>query len=178
MKPLSIAILLLAASTASSFVANRSPAMKTSVLRSTGDLEGMWEELKKTERDIIVQTAVDEQEDTGQVGEILAEKLLETALEYVKTKEHNEEEKVLDAHKAFEHAVEEEKVLEEFVMEDQLNDIPADSYVEERLHAAHDAEIEARKEEEAHLKKAEEWHKEEEAVEEVLEELWASQLKT
>ena len=64
MKPLSIAILLLAATTASSFVANRSPATKTSVLRST-DLEGMWDELKKTERDIIVQTAVDEQEDTG-----------------------------------------------------------------------------------------------------------------
>lgn len=101
----------------------------------------------------------------------MAEKLLETALDYVRTKEHIEEDLANAAHKTFEHAAENEKVLKEHIVADDMLDIPLDSYLEERFREAQDMEREAHEEEKEHLYNWAELRMEEEAIKTAIKEL-------
>ena len=90
----------------------------------------------------------------------------------VRTKERVEEDLADVAHKTFEHAAQEERVLKEAVLEDdRLNDIPADSYVEERLHQAQETEKDSAAEEYDHLGKWAELRMEEEFIKDALKDL-------
>lgn len=176
-------VLAASLSTASSFVAVTAPPLASApaALRAAGgaksDAEAhmdvmpkIWDELKKAERDIVVQQQVGEIDEAA-ASKAMAEKLLETALDYVRTKERIEEDLASTAHRLFEHAVEEEKVLEEHVTEQLLNDIPADSYIDERFHQAQEMEKHAHEEEIEHLEKWAELRMEEEAIKANLREL-------
>ena len=115
------------------------------------EMPKVWENLMKEEKDIIVQASL-KGTDGKVLSKMLAEKLLETALDYVHTKEQVEVEHGINAHQTYEDAIEEEELLEEFVQEEQLKDIPLDSYVEERLREAHKQEVQAKMEEEEAIK--------------------------
>ena len=130
----------------------------------------IWEELRSTERDILVQHQV-HGKDESETTKLIAERLLETAMEYLQTKEIIEEEHAFAAHKKYQHAVEEEAVLEEFVMDDNLKDIPLDSFVAARLYSAHKTEHDAIQDEEFALHELDELHRKEEVVRATLEEL-------
>ena len=110
------------------------------------EMPQVWEELKKKELDMIVQGKKDGTDDT-EVTKKVVEKMIETALDYVQTKERVEVEHVVAAHKAYEAAIKEEDVLGEFVEADKVRDVPMDSYVEERYRAAVEAEVRAKNEE-------------------------------
>ena len=110
-------------------------------------LDSLWNELKKTERDIIVQEEI-EGRDKKDVTKHLVEEMLGVALEHVKTKERIEAKHAKAAHEAFETAIQEEQVLQEFVEEEELHDVPMDTFVSDRLQAAEEAEMKAMKEEE------------------------------
>jgi hypothetical protein len=104
----------------------------------------------------------------------MAEKLLETALDYVRTKEHIEEDLATAAHKTFEHATTNEQVLKEHIVEDEKvldDDLPLDSYLEERFHEAQVMEREAHMEEMEHMNNWAELRMEEEAIKSALKEL-------
>ena len=101
----------------------------------------------------------------------MAEQLLETALDYVRTKEHIEEDLANRAHKTFQHAADNEKVLKEHIVADDKLDIPLDSYLEERFHEAQDMEREAHEEEMEHLNNWAELRMEEEAIKSAIKEL-------
>ena len=82
-------LLLLAASlpAASAFVAPRQPpSLAAAALRATGKSDAAqparaWDELKQIERDLVVQQQVGDL-DEGAASKAMAEKLLETALDY------------------------------------------------------------------------------------------------
>lgn len=174
---LSVLTFAVATTATSSFVLHPSPAIRSKALHEKSDAEAhmevmpkIWDELKKTERDIVVKHHVDETNEDEFV-KAMTERMLETALDYVQTKEQIEEADAFAAHKAYQQAVEEEEVLEEFIEADHLNDIPLDSFVEKRLHSAQQLELDALKEEEDHLKQLDELHKAEESVRAALEEL-------
>lgn len=98
------------------------------------------------------------QQQTGEIDEVtaskaLAENLLQTALDYVKTKERIEEDLASTAHKTYEHMKEEERILKDHIVEDEVLDVHVDSYIDERLHHAQETEKEARAEELKHLEK-------------------------
>ena len=103
----------------------------------------------------------------------MAEKLLETALDYVRTKEHIEEDLATAAHKTFEHATKSEQVLKEHIVEDEkvLDDLTLDSYLEERFHEAQVMEREAHMEEMEHMNNWAELRMEEEAIKSAIKEL-------
>lgn len=100
----------------------------------------------------------------------VVEDLLETALDYIRTKERVEEGRAAAAHWAFEDAKREGTVLREHVVEDSL-DIPADFYAEERLYNARATEKRAVIEELEHLNKWAELRVEEEAIKQTLRDL-------
>lgn len=129
----------------------------------------IWDELKKSERDIVIQQQVGEL-DESDASKKLVQNLLETALDYVRTKERIEEDLATSAHRTHEDALEEERVLREYVVEDTM-DIPADSYVDERFHNAQEMERESRVEEREHLGKWAELRMEEEAIKTALKDL-------
>lgn len=171
MKP--ILILAASLSTASSFVAiaspraTRSSCAPTALAGTKSDAEAhldvmpkIWDELAKAEKDIVVQQQLGEL-DQDKASRAMAEKLLETALDFVRTKERIEEDLAADAHKLFEHAVEEEMVLKEHVV-DNLKDTLADNYIDERFRHAQEMEREAHEEELQHLQKWAELRLEEE----------------
>ena len=91
----------------------------------------------------------------------------------MRTKERAEEDLAVTAHQTFEHAAEEERVLKEHIAEEDLmkEDILADNYVEERLHAAQEAEKASHADEHAHLDNWAELRMEEEAIKSSLKEL-------
>ena len=148
-----VAALLLGTTVVSSFMVDPVyQRMSTRIYNSKAEhhlneMPKVWENLMKEEKDIIVQANL-----KGTDGKVLtkqlAEKLLETALDYVHTKEQVEVEHGINAHQTYEDAIEEEELLEEFVHEEQLHDVPLDAYVEERLREAHKQEVQAKMEEE------------------------------
>ena len=88
------------------------------------------------------------------------------------TNERIEEGLADTAHKTLEHAAEEERVLKEAILEeDLLKDIPADSYVDERLYRAQETENDSAAEEYDHLGKWAELRMEEEFIKSALDEL-------
>ena len=109
-------------------------------------LDGLWNELKKTERDIVVQENI-KGTNQNDVTKHLIEEMLETALEHVKTKERAEAKHAKEMHDAFEHAVQDEKELAAFVKEEHLRDVAMDGFVRERFHTAQQEESQAVKEE-------------------------------
>lgn len=124
-----------------------------------------------TQQDIVIQQQVGEISES-EASMAMAERLLETALDYVRTKEHIEEDLATAAHKTFEHAAENEQVLKEHIVaDDKLDDIPLDSYLEERFHEAQDTEREAHEDEIEHLNKWAELRMEEEAIKTAIKEL-------
>lgn len=76
----------------------------------------VWRELKKKEKDIVIEETI---KGTSQdvITTKLVEEMLEAAIDFVKTGEAAEEEHAAHAHQAFEKAVKQEKVLEEFAQE-------------------------------------------------------------
>ena len=83
-------ILAISISTASSFVASPSSPLVPTALRAAGksDAEArqdvmpqVWDDLKKAERDLVVQQQIGEL-DEGEASKAMAAKLLETALDY------------------------------------------------------------------------------------------------
>mmetsp|Transcript_5470 Transcript_5470/g.11888 ORF Transcript_5470/g.11888 Transcript_5470/m.11888 type:complete len:183 (+) Transcript_5470:48-596(+) len=173
-------LVLASLSSASSFVTNTPPSLVSTMLHASGksDAEAhmevmpkIWDELKKTEKNIVIQQQVGEIDETD-ASKALAEKLLETALDYVRTKERIEEDLASTAHKTFEHAKKEERVLKEYIVEEEDIDIfSVDSYVDERLHNAQEKEKEAHVEEAEHLNKWAELRMEEEAIKQTLKDL-------
>jgi hypothetical protein len=157
------------------------------------ELPAIWDELKNTEKDIIIQETIKETDETVVTIKLL-EEMLETALYYVQTKEQVEEEHAIQAHQAIEKAVDQEKVLEEFAKKayqdaDGLerremavadlahnfvdNDIEerVHNYVEERLRAAKIQEALATVEEEEAVQNLKELKLTEEEFKATLEEL-------
>ncbi|KAL7491014.1 hypothetical protein ACHAWT_000507 [Skeletonema menzelii] len=162
---------------ASSFVMMNPPAFGPTALRSINDeahmevMPKIWDELRKSEKDIVIQQQVGEISES-EASMAMAERLLETALDYVRTKEHIEEDLATAAHKTFEHAAENEQVLKEHIVaDDKLDDIPLDSYLEKRFHEAQDTEREAHEEEIEHLNNWAELRMEEEAIKTAIKEL-------
>ena len=173
--------------TASSFVAPSLPSFASTALRaSKSDAEAhmdvmpkVWDELKKAERDLVVQQQVGDI-DESEASKAMAEKLLETALDFVRTKERIEEELAEAAHKTFQHAAEEERVLKEHVLQEDVAEIldVADRYVDERLHMAQETEREKLAEEHEHLEQWAELRLEEEFIKSALKELEGLDKKT
>ena len=130
----------------------------------------IWDELAKTEKDIVIQQQTGEI-DEATASKALAENLLQTALDYVKTKERIEEDLASTAHKTYEHMKEEERILKDHIVEDEVLDVHVDSYIDERLHHAQEAEKEARAEEFKHLEKWAKLCMEEEDIKHSLKEL-------
>ena len=130
-----------------------------------------WNDLKQQERDLVVQQEATDHADEKETTKKLFQNILETALDYVTEKEHVEEEHIKHSRESLEHALEEESVLEEFAKEDQLKDIPMDTFLEDRLRAAQAEEREAMKEEEAALEAFDELKQSEENIKATLEEL-------
>lgn len=164
----------------SSFVVRMGTTRTLTTILSAATKEGgneIWDELKQHERDLIVQqkskaiNGDQGKDDEMETTKKLVQDMLETALEYVQEQEHIEEEHVVHSRQAFEHAIEEENTLEEFVQEDQLKDVPMDTYLEDRYHAAQLEEQEAIQEEQDALEHYEELKKTEINIQTTLDEL-------
>ena len=132
----------------------------------------LWEELKKTERDILVQQQLEGSDET-EATEKLVENMLETALDFIKTKELVETERAKTAHENFQWAMREEEALEDFLQEEYKSGLFIDGSesLEEHAHKAHDAEINAIREEAEALHDLADLYEKEEAVKATLEEL-------
>jgi hypothetical protein len=130
----------------------------------------IWDELRKSERDIVIKHNLDEI-DEMEASSALVEKMLETAMDFLKTKEQIEEEHAFAAHVAYQHAAEEEVILEESIIDENLKDIPLDSSVKERLDAALEKEAKALKDEDDALKALAKLYHKEDALNATLEEL-------
>ena len=137
-------------------------------------LSNLWNELKRTDRDIVVQEKVNEgttETNDEMLTKRLVEEMLDTALEHVKTKERLEARHAKEAHEAFEKAKQEEQVLHEYIEEEQLHDVPMDSFISERLHAAEEAELQAMKEEDDSIRTSQELRNSESNIKATLEAL-------
>lgn len=130
----------------------------------------IWDDLRQVERDIVVQHEL-EGKDMSHAAEMLAERMLEAALDFVQTQERIEEDHAFSAHQDFMHALEEEHELDEFVTDEHMKDIPMDTYVAARLQAVRDAEVKAMKDEDEALHHLDDLYEKEKALKESLEEL-------
>jgi hypothetical protein len=136
------------------------------------EMPKVWEELKKTERDILVQQQLEGSDET-EATEKLVENMLETALDFIKTKELVETERAKTAHENFQWAMREEEALEDFLQEEYKSGLFIDGSesLEEHAHKAHDTEISAIREEAEALHDLADLYEKEEAVKATLEEL-------
>ena len=189
MMKLYLCIALLAPVSAFVILASR-PCRLTTSIQATSDAERhtqetqakVWSELKKKEKDMIIQETI-KGTDQEKITKKLVEEMLTAAIDHVKMMETEEEKHAAQAHAAFEKAVQQEKVLEEYASEAEhdaddadailstyrKNDYPedleerremavadlahhVDNYVEERLRQAFNDEFGASQEEQEALK--------------------------
>ena len=171
-KPL---ILIAFAEQSAAFVATSHRNHRTSlpaVEKSSEEyLKKLWEEEKLIERDIIVQEAMDGHEEDA--TKHLVTEMLETALEHVKVLEKEKAKHAKEANDRFEQAVEDERVLQEFVEDYKLgDDVPVvDNYISSRLHEAEQEELEAMKEEDESVREYEDLLAKEKNIKDLLEQM-------
>ncbi|KAL7518724.1 hypothetical protein ACHAWX_003535 [Stephanocyclus meneghinianus] len=135
------------------------------------DLSKLWDEEKLVERDIIVQETINgNKEDV--VRHIVTE-MLETALEHVKILEKEKAKHAKEANLRFDHAVEQERVLQEFIEDFKLgDDAPiVDDYIRSRLHEAEQEELDAMNEEDEYVQEYQDLRDKEKDIKDLLEQI-------
>lgn len=135
-------------------------------------LNKLWKEEKLVERDLVVQEIAIEEKDAEDVTKHLVSEMLETALEHVKTMEKDAAHHAKEANEAFDRALQKERVLEEFVEEDEeLPPIPIDDYLKSRLHQAEEEEMQALKAEDEYVHQYEDLREKERSIKDLLEQM-------
>ena len=134
-------------------------------------LSKLWDEEKLIERDIVVQEII-EGKNEEDVTKHLVTEMLETALEHVKLLEKVKAKHAKEAHDMFEHAAQKERVLHEFIEEDEeLPPIHMDDFVSSRLHQAETEELQAMKKEDESVREYQELRENEENIKDLLEQM-------